>query len=119
MEIVGEKCKQPLTCPMCDTGEVENARHFACSCPAYDELRAECLQRIGQVLGDEAAPILRQAMADRSVHLFLGDKAFVGLPAPIWKAADQVVCNYLKLAWRKRQDRWRQLCVPGDDWTLK
>jgi hypothetical protein len=49
-------------CLLCPTLEVDNARHFLCSCPVFEEERYSCLGLINQALGDAAAPNLRSAM---------------------------------------------------------
>jgi len=51
--------------------------------------------------------------------LFLGDAALKELPPDKQKAADAVVCNFLKVAWRKRSKLWKLACEEGNDWRLK
>jgi hypothetical protein len=122
MERVGASMKmdrQLRTCLMCDDKQVEDAEHFACKCPYYAKERAECLARITEVVGGLGPPTLSTAMQNNELALFLGDGALVELPEEQQRAVDDVVCNFLKVAWRKRSKLWKLVCVEGNDWRLK
>lgn len=118
METVGAK-KGDTVCRMCQQGQLENAEHFACRCSKYDDQRQECLRRITQLTAGVNAPLLRKAVAEQDVALFLGDSKLSELPPKLRAKVDMVVCNYLKVAWLSRQTVWRGLCVEGSDWRLK
>ena len=62
--------------------------------------------------------MLKQAIASKDVALFLGDSKVVGLSDDEKRKVDLVLCNYLKVAWRKRQTVWQGLC-DGSDWRLR
>ncbi len=122
MERVGASMRmdrQLRVCLMCDGRQVEDAEHFACDCPHYAKEREECLRRITEVVGGVGPPTLRNAMRNNALALFLGDNALVDLPRDQQRAVDDVVCNFLKVAWRKRSKLWKLVCVQGNDWRLK
>ena len=122
MERVGAMMKidRPLRlCLMCDGQQVEDAEHFACNCPYYAAERADCVRRIASVAAEAATTKLRAAMQSTDLSLFLGDAALEGLPPDKQKAVDTVVCNYLKVAWRKRRKLWKLACEEGNEWRLK
>ena len=106
-------------CLMCEGQQVEDAEHFACSCPYYAAERAECLRRVEMVASDAATPRLKAAMQNNEMALFLGDGALQDLPEDKQRAVDTVVCNFLHVAWRKRRKLWRAACVEGNEWRLK
>ena len=35
------------------------------------------------------------------------------------KALDSTVCNFLHIAWRKREPRWQTFCDNGNPWKPK
>src|SRR5689334_13492282 len=72
MELVGEEADDQV-CRMCDSGDTEDAEHFACHCAKYEAERQDCLSRVLKLLGDIPAPKLREAIAYRDTALFLGD----------------------------------------------
>ena len=111
--------RQLRVCLMCDEKQVEDAEHFACKCPYYANERADCVRRITQIVGGAETPALRAAIQHNDMALFLGDGALIGLPKGQQRAVDDVVCNFLKVAWRKRSKLWRLVCVEGNDWRLK
>src|SRR3954470_14835582 len=122
MERVGARIEIPRplrVCLMCDEQQVEDAEHFACHCPYYAAERADCIRRIASVAADATTPRLAAAMQSTDLSLFLGDAALVGLPPDRQRAVDTVVCNFLKVAWRKRSKRWKLACEEGNDWRLK
>jgi len=122
MERVGASMKmdrQLRVCLMCDEKQVEDAEHFACNCPYYAKERADCVRRITEAVGGLGPPTLRNAMQNNALALFLGDGALVELPKDQQRTVDDVVCNFLKVAWRKRSKLWRLVCVDGNDWRLK
>ena len=121
MERVGASMKIPRerrTCLMCSSGAVENAEHFACRCPYYDRLRDECVARIEAKLGDHQAPALRRALGVRDPTVFLGNQLWTELPPELAQAVDTTVCDFLKVAWRRRQPIWSAVCVEGSEWRL-
>ena len=122
MERVGAMMKidkQLRVCLMCDEKRVEDAEHFACQCQYYAADRAECLRRISDILGADYAPVLRAAMANSDLMLFLGDGALRELEPEKQRAVDVVVCNFLKVAWRKRSKLWKLVCAEGNEWRLR
>ena len=122
MERVGAMMKidKPLRlCFMCDDQQVEDAEHFACRCPYYAAERADCMRRIADAVKGDSVPGLRTAMRNNDIALFLGDGALRELPDDKQRAVDTVICNFLHVAWRKRQKLWRTACADGNDWRLK
>src|SRR5579883_2792690 len=83
MDNVGENCGVPPICRMCSSGATEDAQHFACHCDFYADLRQECLTKMRQRVAHVRAPKLREAIESGDVHLFLGDRALVELPADV------------------------------------
>ena len=119
METVGAKIGDKV-CRMCPQRQHENAEHFVCHCSKYDDLRQECLRRISALIAGVNAPMLHKAIAEQDVQLFLGDSKLSELLTQEMRIkVDTVVCNYLKKAWKRRQEDWRKLCVEGSDWRLK
>ena len=122
MDAIGESKRLPREerkCRLCGTGAVETAEHFAAECPFNGPERAECLKRLRTLLGASASPQLRDTIAAGDVSLFLGDRWTVGLPEQLSKALDSTVCNFLHIAWRKREPQWQTLCDDGDPWKPK
>ena len=106
-------------CLICSTGAMETAEHFAADCPAYAIERADCLQRIEQLLGHRGSPLLRQAVQNADPVLFLGDALLRRLPDAIAKAVNSSVCNFLMAAWEVRKPLWAKHCEEGTEWKLK
>jgi hypothetical protein len=118
MAVVGKKSGD-LICRMCASGEVENAEHFACRCSYFDAERQECLSRVRVLADGVHAPELQNSIAQRSVALLLGDTELGELPLQKQKEVDIAICDFLKVAWKKRRVAWRQHCVEGSEWRLK
>ena len=53
------------------------------------------------------------------MELFLGDGLLQVLPPGVAKEVDATICNFLKVAWRKRHEVWRTFCVDDAGWKLK
>jgi hypothetical protein len=106
-------------CLMCDGKHVEDANHFVSTCPHFHDMRQHCLERISDKLGLLPAPQLRSAIASCDSELFLGDRLLDGLPRDVERAVDNVICDFLKVAWRKRQQLWKAACIDGDEWRLR
>ena len=122
MERVGASAKiarNQRTCRICNQAVVEDPEHLVSRCSHYAGLREECLQRITGHINGVNAPRLRQAIAAVDPALFLGDRLFSELSPETAKAVDSVICDYLKLAWRKRAELWQLQCLPGQLWRLK
>jgi hypothetical protein len=118
METVGAKVGR-TGCPMCERKDVtESAEHFACHCTFFDEERDECLHRLEALAGGLNVPVLKQAIASKDVALFLGDSKLRELSSELRQKVDIVLCNYLKVAWKKRLPVWQGLC-DGNDWRLR
>jgi Reverse transcriptase (RNA-dependent DNA polymerase) len=124
MEQVGA-CAQPKVpreerkCRLCDSGAVETASHFAAECAQFAAERAECLRRVRAVVGPRSSAELRQAMARADAELFLGDRLLRQLPQQVALDVNATICNFLHVAWRKRQPLWREFCQDNNDWKLK
>ena len=97
---------------------MEDAQHFVSHCSYFADLRNDCVARMTAKLADEPAPRLRKAVANREMAVFLGDGLFTEVPAHVARALDTVVCDFLKLAWRRRQTLWKPICLPGTEWRL-
>jgi hypothetical protein len=119
MQLVGQKSGD-LVCRMCDSGEVESAQHFACHCANYEDQRQECLQEVLELLAGHDVPELRMAVRFREPRLFLGDALPGKLSTELRRKVDRVLCDFLKVAWRRRSTQWEALCVPGTKgWRLR
>jgi len=124
MEQVGA-CAQPKVpreerkCRLCVSGAVETASHFAAECAQFAAERAECLRRVRAVVGPRSSAELRQAMARADAELFLGDRLLHQLPQQVALDVNATICNFLHVAWRKRQPLWREFCQDNNDWKLK
>jgi hypothetical protein len=111
--------REQRTCKMCRTGQVETAEHFVSNCPFYQEERHHCLQKVRELVGRGAPQAMMNAIATAEMGLFLGDVFLRQLPTDIARRVDAAVCDYLKVAWRKRRDVWRGFCVAGDEWRFR
>ena len=111
--------REQRTCKMCQAGQIETAEHFVSDCPFFREERRQCLGRIAALVMGNETPALCDAIANARMELFLGDGFLRRLPAAVAKQVDETVCNYLKVAWRKRKDVWKTFCVSNDEWRLK
>ena len=105
-------------CLMCGSGAVEDAQHFVSGCSHVADLRKQCQDKLKACLGDLPAPAYRNAIDSCDPELFLGDRLLGQLPVQTAEAADSVVCNFLRLAWRRRQELWKHFCDPMDEWRL-
>jgi hypothetical protein len=104
---------------MCDQKVVESAEHFVCQCPYFEEQRLQCLARISEKLGEEKAQAVRRAMQQRDLRLFLGNHLWSELPVAVARGVDGAVCDYLKVAWRRRRRIWLAVCLEGNEWRLR
>ena len=111
--------REDRTCRMCRTAAVESPEHFVSECAFYRGEREECCRRITEVVAGHNNPQLTQAIRNKEMALFLGDSLLLRLPQDIARQVDATVCNFLKVAWRKRKGVWKELCVGKDEWRLK
>src|SRR3954451_1122450 len=112
MAVVGGNYRMPMqerTCRMCKEQCVEDAEHFVSKCGFYAVERRECLRRLDVAITGEYSPVFRQAMEDDDVDLFLGDKLLLNLPEQKRGRVDRILCDFLKVAWRKRDTVWAAL----------
>jgi hypothetical protein len=122
MEAVGGSAHMPRherLCRICGSGAVESAQHFVSQCPAYAAERQECLRRVAALAGRRPSPEMRRAIDTADVELFLGDRLLRRLPQEVALKVDATVCNFLRIAWRKRQPLWRNFCQDGTEWRLR
>ena len=122
MMSVGARAKLPReqrTCRICATGDLETPEHFVSTCPVYANERADCLTTIGAHLARQMTPRLRQAVDNADPELFLGDGLLRGLPEESAKAISSATCNFLMVAWRKREPLWTRFCEPNSKWRLR
>jgi len=122
MESVGAMLKVPReqrTCRLCNSGAVETAQHFTSNCVVFAAERAECLSRVALLVGSRCSADLRKAIAGADVELFLGDRLLRALPQQVALDVNATVCNFLKVAWRKREPLWQNFCQEGTSWRLK
>lgn len=107
-------------CRICGSREVEDAAHFVSSCAFLDPERNECLLRLNALVANANAPQLKEAMHRSDFSLFLGDSKLQELAGDMRLKADRIICNFLKVAWAKRQCEWLQKwCVEGNAWLLR
>jgi hypothetical protein len=121
MAVVGGNHRMPMqerTCRMCKEQSVENAEHFVSKCSFYHDERRECLRRLNVAITGEYSPIFRQAIEDNDVELFLGDKLLLNLPEEKRGRVDRILCDFLKVAWRKRDTVWAAL-TERKGWRLR
>jgi hypothetical protein len=111
--------RERRTCRMCNSGAVETAGHFVAECSLVAAERARCLRQITALVGQRSGAELRRAIARADVELFLGDRLLRSLPKEVAMTVNSTVCNFLKIAWRKRHPVWRSCCKDGDEWSLK
>ena len=119
MERVGARAKLPReqrVCRMCAAGAVESAEHLLCHCPAYDGLRQDCLARVAKMVAQANAPKFKRALQNCEMRLFLCDRLLMELGPELRWSVDAVLCNYLKVLWRKREEVWLPQCVDRDPW---
>ena len=122
MLVAGESAKIPAQerkCVLCGTGKVESAEHFVSECPVFAIERAECLQRLEAQVGPRVHPHVRHAIAGADPELFLGDGWLRRLPDGVAATANSTVCNFLMMAWRKRDPMWANFCEEGKPYRLK
>ena len=96
-------------CLLCKASEVENAKHFLCSCDKFEKERYQCLALISQAIGSASAPRLRAAMqtTEGCLTLFLGDSLQRELQPDVRQKVDSIICDFLRVAWKKRKPLWR------------
>ena len=113
--------KENRWCLLCETREVEDASHFVCVCPVFAAERSKCLAKIADTVAAVSAAVsLRSAMQlGNTVALLLGDSMLAELPPDTQLKVDRIVCNFLKVAWRKREGLWQKHCIDGDPWQLR
>jgi len=111
--------RESRICLMCDEKQVEDACHFVSACPHFADMRRQCLERVETKLGAVPAPQLRNAIESSDPELFLGDRLLAGLPQDVEQAVDTVICDFLKVAWRRRQQLWKEACLDGNEWRLR
>ena len=120
MTAAGARANMPReqrTCRICGSQDLETAEHFVSKCPVYAVEREECIRRLWVVLAGRVGPLLCQALVLQSAQLFLGDGLFRDLPPDVAFDAEVIVCNFLKVAWKKRAPIWATLCQDGDEWA--
>ncbi len=102
--------RQWRRCVMCDSGAVETEEHFVLQCPYYADLRAGCVERVCSLLhsAPEQVDLLRLVSGDWSSSL----------PAEVRFKAERRGWDFLKLAWRRRELIWSQVCVERNPWRL-
>jgi hypothetical protein len=122
MRRVGAEMRIPYelrVCLMCPDRQIEDAQHFVSRCSHFASMRDRCLVRLGEGLGALPAVQFRAAMAARDPELFLGDRLLAELPAGVAMKVDTVICDFLKVAWRRRQQLWKAACRDGSEWRLR
>ena len=110
--------REQRTCRICGGVDLETPEHFVSRCPAYAAEREGCIGRLRVLLAGHAGPMLQGALDTASVSLFLGDGLVRDLPADVARVADATICNFLKVAWRKRAPIWKNLCRDDDEWQF-
>jgi hypothetical protein len=121
MAVVGGNHRIPMperTCRMCNARQVEDAEHFVSKCAFYAEERRECMRRLNAVLDGVWCPGFRDAMEENAMHLYLGDKLMLHLPDAKRRKADAVICDFLKVAWSKRDVVWATM-TERKGWRLR
>ena len=113
-----KKPREQRLCLMCDAKAVEDTEHFLCHCSYFHETRERCLKQITSLIENEAAPLLRDAMNSKTMKVFLGAKILDELPDKVAQAVDHAICNFLKVAWRRRDYIWKAVCVDSNPWRL-
>jgi len=121
MAVIGGNHDIPMqqrTCRMCNEPLVEDAEHFVSKCSFYADQRRECMRRLEEAIAGEWIPVFRQAMEQDDVQLFLGDKLLLHVPEEKRRRVDGILCDYLKVAWRKRNTVWAAL-TERQGWKLR
>ena len=125
MDRVGARAgvaKNLRLCLHCGKDEVEDVRHFACSCARFDDIRTQCLDKLADAVKGHAPAFLVDALRvrddDSVLKILLGSAMFSGLPQAQRREANSIVLNGLKLMWRRRQKLWRIVTKPNDPWRL-
>jgi hypothetical protein len=90
-------------------------------CAAYEDLREGFRKKVDDLLAGRAAPLLRAALSSFDPELFLGDRLLGELKQAeaVRRSVDSAICDFLKLAWRRRADAWKLQCVEDSEWQLK
>ena len=110
--LVKERCLRQ--CVFCSAGLVESEGHFVAECPYYDDLRETCLARLSALL-------LQEGVHDYPEIDFLqlvAGSASSLLPAKVQLRAEKCAWDFLRLAWRRRERVWSQVCLDGNPWRL-
>src|SRR5437868_1890853 len=105
-------------CRICKQDQIEDAEHFVSRCTFYEDLRSTCRQKLHEIVGSESQPDLVRAIEGSPVDIFLGDNLVEQLPDDKRQSWDSVICNFLRVAWRRRDKIWRTLTVADDAWKL-
>jgi len=106
-------------CLMCPDRQLEDAQHFVSRCSHFADMRNRCLERLRGSTATVHAPQFRAAIERRDPELFLGDRLLAELPADAAVKVDSVICDFLKVAWRRRQHLWKAGCRDGSEWRLR
>jgi hypothetical protein len=85
----------------------------------YDDLRKQCQQKLIDVVGDEKRLDFKSTIARSDVDIFLGDTLASQLSEEKRSQFDVVICNFLRLAWRRRDRIWKDLTVEDNAWKLR
>ena len=114
-------CQDPVDrkCRLCQSDEVEHAYHLVSWCSAYEDLRQECVAQLARLVTEDTPQDFRFAVRDADPVLFLSDKFIRKLDPELQGHVDAVICNYLKVLWRRREQLWAAHCVPGNPWRLR
>ena len=101
-------------CVMCHSGAVETEGHFVAECSFYDDLRDGCLARLSTLLQREG--VVGHPEID-FLQLVAGSASSL-LPAKVQLKAEKCAWDFLRLAWRRRDQIWRRVCLDGNPWRL-
>ena len=121
MDRVGERHKIPLEqrrCRICGTDALETAEHLVSSCTAYAELRQECTRRLEALISEAKEPAIEAAIRGLDASLFLSDRFLLKLGPELRWTVDAVICDFLKLLWRKRSQVWTEKQLGDNLWSV-
>ena len=102
-------------CVMCDTGAVETEEHFVDDCPFYSDLRDRCVERLRELLLSVG---MRDFPPTATFFGLVAGSASALAPSEVRLRVEKCAWDYLRLAWRRRQQVWERVCLNGDPWRL-
>ena len=105
LDRAGRETKPPWprnqrVCCMCDTGLIEDVRHFVMDCPAYAPKRAKLLDRVRTLVDSADAPAFQDMGEEEKFYIILGKRFGNRIRED---QVDRAVKRFLSKCWNARE----------------